>query len=86
MNGVIAFWVRNSVAANLLMVVAILGGVWGYSQLEKETFPGGEFNGASIEISWPDAATPMMVHSPHPRWVHSRAERMRPTLPTHSKE
>lgn len=56
MGGIISFWARNNVAANLLMVIALLGGLWGYSRLEKETFPGGEFNGASIHISWPGAS------------------------------
>ena len=56
MGGIISFWARNNVAANLLMVIALLGGLWGYSRLEKEVFPGGEFNGASIHISWPGAS------------------------------
>ena len=56
MNGIIGFWAKNSVAANLLMVCCILGGLWGFSRMEKETFPGAEFNGASIVIAWPGAS------------------------------
>ncbi|MEM8919720.1 MAG: efflux RND transporter permease subunit [Pseudomonadota bacterium] len=56
MNGLIAFWARNSVAANLLMLVALVGGVIGYSRLEKETFPAVNFNGVEINITWPGAS------------------------------
>ncbi len=56
MGGIISFWARNSVAANLLMVCCIVGGIFGFSRLEKEVFPGGEFNGVSVTIGWPGAS------------------------------
>ena len=56
MNSLINFWARNTVAANLLMFLAVLGGVLGFATLEKETFPGGEFAGASIHVTWPGAS------------------------------
>src|SRR5690606_37779261 len=48
------------------------------------TRPVTSWNGR-VEISWPAPATPMMTLTPQPRWQHSSAWRMRPTLPTHSK-
>ncbi len=56
MGGIIGFWARNTVAANLLMIMAIVGGFIGFSSLEKETFPGAELSGATIHISWPGAS------------------------------
>ncbi len=56
MGGLISFWARNSVAANLLMVCCIVGGLFGFSRLEQEVFPGGEFNGVSVSIAWQGAS------------------------------
>ncbi len=49
-----------------------------------QTRPVTSWNGR-VEISWPDAATPMTVETPQPRWQHSSAWRIRVGLPTHSK-
>lgn len=56
MNGLVAWWARNSIAANLLMVVAFIGGTFGFLSLEKEAFPAADFNGASVSIAWPGAS------------------------------
>ena len=55
-RGILAWWARNSVAANLLMVIAFIGGVIGYGQLQRETFPSGSFPGATISVAWPGAS------------------------------
>ncbi|SDM85444.1 hypothetical protein SAMN04488568_1261, partial [Maricaulis salignorans] len=34
-RGIVGWFARNSVAANLLMIVALLGGVFGYLQLNR---------------------------------------------------
>ncbi|ACT58037.1 efflux RND transporter permease subunit [Hirschia baltica] len=56
MGDIISFWARNSVAANLLMICCIVGGLFGFSRLEQEVFPGGEFAGVSVTIAWPGAS------------------------------
>jgi multidrug efflux pump subunit AcrB len=56
MSGIISFWARNSVAANLLMVICFIGGIFGYSSLENEIFPQGEFNGATVSMAWQGAS------------------------------
>ncbi len=56
MNGLVAWWARNGIAANLLMVVAFIGGTFGFLSLEKEAFPSADFNGASVSIAWPGAS------------------------------
>ena len=38
-----------------------------------------------VEISLPEAATPMTHETPQPRWAHSKAARMTSTLPVQSK-
>ncbi|WP_084397670.1 efflux RND transporter permease subunit [Henriciella aquimarina] len=56
MNGLVAWWSRNGIAANLLMVVAFIGGTFGFLSLEKEAFPAADWNGATVSIAWPGAA------------------------------
>ncbi len=36
MNGLIEGWVRNPVAANLLMVGIIISGIFGFQSMERE--------------------------------------------------
>ena len=55
-RGLLAWWARNSVAANLLMLIAFIGGVIGFTQLQRETFPSGSFPGATISVAWPGAS------------------------------
>jgi multidrug efflux pump subunit AcrB len=56
MNGLIAWWARNSVAANLIMVGIFVAGVIGFSKMEREMDPQVRFPGLEIEVSWPGAA------------------------------
>ncbi|MCR9267742.1 MAG: efflux RND transporter permease subunit, partial [Alphaproteobacteria bacterium] len=55
-GGIIGWWARNSVAANLLMIVAVLGGILGYQALNREVFPSASFNGATVSVAWPGAS------------------------------
>ena len=55
-GGIIGWWARNSVAANLLMIIAILGGVFGYLSMNRELFPTVDFNGATVSVAWPGAS------------------------------
>ncbi|MEM9015298.1 MAG: efflux RND transporter permease subunit, partial [Pseudomonadota bacterium] len=56
MNGLITWWARNTVAANLLMAACIIAGVASYFSLEREVFPAASFNGADIIVAWPGAS------------------------------
>ena len=56
MNGLIEWWARNSVAANLLMVGIFVSGIIGFSSLEREMDPQVRFPGLEIEVVWPGAA------------------------------
>ena len=55
-KGIVAWWAKNAVAANLLMVMSIVAGIAGFFLLEREVFPQADFNGASVSIAWPGAS------------------------------
>ncbi len=55
MNGLIAWWARNSVAANLLMVAIVLMGIVGFGKLEREFFPSLTVNQINISMAWQGA-------------------------------
>jgi len=56
MNGIVAWFARNAVAANLLMIVCFVGGVFGYTAMEREMFPVMSVNGATVSVAWPGAS------------------------------
>lgn len=56
MNAIVAWFARNAVAANLLMLVAFVGGVFSYFQMEQEMIPVVQVTGASVSIAWPGAS------------------------------
>nr|WP_321439960.1 efflux RND transporter permease subunit [uncultured Hyphomonas sp.] len=56
MKGIVAWFARNAVAANLLMIVCFVGGIFGYTAMEREMFPIGTFNGATVSMAWPGAS------------------------------
>ena len=55
MQKIIAWWVHNPVAANLLMVGILLSGFLGLRAMEREAFPEIKINQASILVTWPGA-------------------------------
>jgi len=56
MNGLIAWWARNSVAANLIMVGIFVSGIIGFSNMEREMAPQLRLPGLEIQVVWPGAA------------------------------
>ena len=56
MNGIVSWFARNAVAANLLMIVAFAGGIFGYSRMEQEMFPVVNVTGASVIVAWNGAS------------------------------
>ncbi len=55
MNGIIEWWARNKVAANLLMFGIFMAGVIGLTSMEREMFPQVRFPGLQIVVAWPGA-------------------------------
>ena len=52
MNTIITWWANNKVAANLLMLGILLGGIISFFMMEREMDPYVEFPGAQISVSW----------------------------------
>ena len=56
MNGLVAWFARNAIAANLLMAVAFIGGIFAFFSMEREMFPAVQVAGASVTVAWPGAS------------------------------
>ena len=56
MSRIIRWWASNSVAANLLMIICLVGGLVSYLTIERELEPYVEFPGAWTYVSWPGAS------------------------------
>jgi len=55
-SGPIAFMARNSIAANLLMIILIGGGIWGMFTIQKEVFPEFQLDVVEVSVVYPGAA------------------------------
>ena len=56
MRALIAWWVRNPVAANLLMLGIVISGWLGLKNIEKEAFPSVSPYEVQVEVVWPGAS------------------------------
>jgi multidrug efflux pump subunit AcrB len=56
LKGLVAWWGRNPVAGNLLMLFCVLAGVFSFMRMEKEFWPAGRGDGVSINAVWPGAS------------------------------
>lgn len=56
MKGPIAWMVRNPVAANLLMIALLIGGLYGAIRVQKEVVPPFEPDVVSVSVSYPGAS------------------------------
>jgi len=56
MRKLITWFVKNPVAANLMMLTMFVAGVFGYFSLEREFIPQTTINSISINVSWPGAS------------------------------
>ena len=55
-NGPIAWMARNAIAANLLMMIFLAGGIWSALQIQKEVFPQFQLDIVSVTVGYPGAA------------------------------
>ena len=56
MKGMVSWFARNAVAANLLMIVAFVGGTLSFNQMERKMFPVIAITGATVSVSWQGAS------------------------------
>ncbi|MCG8505321.1 MAG: efflux RND transporter permease subunit [Sphingomonadales bacterium] len=52
-GGLIAWWTRNPVAANLMMFFIIIAGIVSFFQMEREVWPTVRANWVQITVPWP---------------------------------
>ncbi|MCX2680842.1 efflux RND transporter permease subunit [Galbibacter sp. EGI 63066] len=55
-EGAIAYMARNSIAANLLMIVLIGAGIWTMFNIQKEVFPQFQLDFVEVSVVYPGAA------------------------------
>ncbi|WP_255702880.1 efflux RND transporter permease subunit [Antarcticibacterium sp. 1MA-6-2] len=55
-EGAIGFMARNSIAANLLMIILIGGGIWTMFNIQKEVFPQFQLDFVEVSVNYPGAA------------------------------
>lgn len=55
-SGPIAWMARNAIAANLLMMIFLAGGIWSALQIQKEVFPQFQLDIVSVTVGYPGAA------------------------------
>jgi multidrug efflux pump subunit AcrB len=55
-RGPIAYMAKNSIAANLLMIILIGGGIWTMYSIQKEVFPQFQLDIVDVSVVYPGAA------------------------------
>src|SRR5690554_4033078 len=55
-TGLIAWFTRNKVAANLLMLIIVIAGIMAVFAIRKQTFPTIELNNIMVRVTYPGAA------------------------------
>jgi len=55
-QGLIAWWARNPVAANLLMVGILISGALSFMNMNREVWPTIQANWVEVSVAWPGAA------------------------------
>ncbi len=56
MKNIVAWFVKNPVAANLLMLLMFVLGIFGFNNLEREFIPQTTVNQMTVTVSWPGAS------------------------------
>ncbi len=56
LKGLVAWWARNPVAGNLLMLFCVVAGIFSFNAMEKEFFPAGRDDGVFVQAVWPGAS------------------------------
>ena len=56
MNGMIAWWAKNPIAANLLMVAIIVTGIFGFFNLDREIVPRPKVSQIEVSSAWQGAS------------------------------
>jgi multidrug efflux pump subunit AcrB len=52
----VSWFARNAIAANLLMIVAFMGGFYSFNKMDREMFPVVAVTGATVSVVWQGAS------------------------------
>lgn len=55
-RGAIVFFSEHPVAANLLLILMVLFGIWGMTKLNRQVLPNLEVNAITVTVQWPGAS------------------------------
>jgi multidrug efflux pump subunit AcrB len=55
-SGPIAYMAQNPIAANLLMIILLGGGIWTMFNIQKEVFPQYQLDVVEVSVQYPGAA------------------------------
>jgi multidrug efflux pump subunit AcrB len=55
-KGAIAYMARNPIAANLLMIILIAGGIWMTGHMQKEVFPDFQLDIVEVRVNYPGSS------------------------------
>ena len=81
-TGLLAWMARNSIAANLLMLLLLGGGVWTALNIQKEVFPQFQLDIVEVSVGYPGAAPAEVeqgIRTPLSHGALDRYARMRVT-------
>ena len=56
MNGIVTWFTKNAVAANLIMLVAFIGGFIAFNSMERKMFPNAQLDTVFVGVNWPGAS------------------------------
>jgi len=88
MRAIVKWWASNTVAANLMMLILLVGGLVSFIQIERETVPYVEIPGAQVVVAWPGASPQdveeqivvrmeeAFTHRPKAMWTKTRSFRI----------
>ena len=72
-RGIIAFFSRHKVAANLLMAILILYGAFGITQLKRQLMPDFGLELISVDVEWQGASAEDIARTCHAHPTFSEA-------------
>ena len=55
-HGAIAWMARNSIAAHLIMIILLVGGIWTALTMQKEVDPNFQLDVVEVSVRYPGAA------------------------------
>ena len=72
-NNLLGLLARHPVAANLMMAMMIIAGIWGLSKLNAQFFPNFDIDFVSVKVVWVGASAEDIARTCHAHPTFSEA-------------